>query len=281
VEARVFKDVFPRYRTMKGMSVRRKAGWDCHGLPVELEVEKELGLDSKADIEAYGIEAFNEQCRESVLRYVGAFEDLSDRIGFWIDNDDAYRTMDRAVRGQPVVGPEAALGPGPDLRGLPRHPVLRSLRHGLSDAEVAQGYQTIDDPSVYVRFPVTDGPLADERAALVVWTTTPWTLPSNTACAVGADIAYELVRTSAFGVEDELLIIAADLRTEVLGRGRPCGATGCGRRTRRSALLPAVRLRRDARGRGATHTGSSPPTSSRRPMAPGSCTWRRPSAPMT
>jgi isoleucyl-tRNA synthetase len=79
---------------MKGLSVRRKGGWDCHGLPVELEVEKELGLDSKADIEAYGIEAFNARCRESVLRYVGAFEELTERIGFWIDTDDAYRTMD-------------------------------------------------------------------------------------------------------------------------------------------------------------------------------------------
>ena len=217
VEARVFKDVFPRYRTMKGMSVRRKAGWDCHGLPVELEVEKELGLDSKADIEAYGIEAFNEQCRSSVLRYVGAFEDLSDRIGFWIDNDDAYRTMDAAYVDSLWWALKQLWDRDLIFEDFRVTPYCGRCGTGLSDAEVAQGYQTIDDPSVYVRFPLTDGPLAEERAALVVWTTTPWTLPSNTACAVGADVSYQLVRTSAFGIEDELLIIAADLRVEVLG----------------------------------------------------------------
>jgi isoleucyl-tRNA synthetase len=95
----------------EGAVVRRKGGWDCHGLPVELEVEKELGLDSKADIEAYGIEAFNARCRESVLRYVGAFEELTERIGFWIDTDDAYRTMDPDLRRQPVVGAQGAVGP--------------------------------------------------------------------------------------------------------------------------------------------------------------------------
>jgi isoleucyl-tRNA synthetase len=219
VEARVFKDIFPRYRTMKGLSVRRKGGWDCHGLPVELEVERELGLDSKADIEAYGIEEFNARCRESVQRYVGAFEELTERIGFWIDTDDAYWTM----------APEYVDSLWWALKELwDRDLIFEDFRvapycgrcgTALSDAEVAQGYQEVDDPSVFVRFPLEDGPLADRGAALVVWTTTPWTLPSNVACAVGPDVAYELVRTSAFGRQDELLVIAADLRETVLGEG--------------------------------------------------------------
>ncbi len=217
VEARVFKDLFPRYRTMKGLSVRRKGGWDCHGLPVELEVERELGLDSKADIEAYGIEAFNARCRESVMRYVGAFEDLTTRIGFWIDTDDAYRTMDTSYVESLWWALKELWEKDLIFEDHRVAPYCGRCGTALSDAEVSQGYQQVDDPSVYVRFPVLDGPLAEEGAALVVWTTTPWTLPSNTACAVGADIVYELVRTSAFGVDDELLVLARERREVVLG----------------------------------------------------------------
>jgi isoleucyl-tRNA synthetase len=220
VEARVFKDIFPRYRTMKGHSVRRKAGWDCHGLPVELEVERELGLDSKADIEAYGIEEFNARCRASVQRYVGAFEELTERIAFWIDTDDAYRTMDpqyvdslwwalKQLWDRELIFEDHRVAPYCGRCGT-----------GLSDAEVAQGYQQVDDPSVYVRFRLLDGPLAERGAALVVWTTTPWTLPSNTACAVGPDVTYALVRTEAFDQGEELLVLAEDLLDTVLGEGR-------------------------------------------------------------
>ncbi|MFP4235533.1 MAG: isoleucine--tRNA ligase [Nitriliruptoraceae bacterium] len=217
VEARVFKDIFPRYRTMKGLWVRRKGGWDCHGLPVELEVERELGLDSKADIEAYGIEAFNARCRESVLRYVGAFEELTTRIGFWIDTDDAYRTMDTAYVESLWWALKELWERDLIFEDHRVAPYCGRCGTALSDAEVSQGYQEVDDPSVYVRFPLLDGPLAEVGAALVVWTTTPWTLPSNTGCAVGADIVYELVRTSAFGVEDELLVLAGERREAVLG----------------------------------------------------------------
>ncbi len=217
VEARVFKDVFPRYRTMKGRFVRRKAGWDCHGLPVELEVERELGLDSKADIEAYGIEAFNAQCRSSVLRYVGAFEELSDRIGFWIDNDDAYRTMDADYVDSLWWALKQLWDGDLIFEEFRVTPYCGRCGTGLSDAEVALGYQQVDDPSVFVRFPLTEGTLAEQHASLVVWTTTPWTLPSNVACAVGQDVVYQLVRTSRFGASDELLVIAADLRERVIG----------------------------------------------------------------
>ena len=221
VESRVFKDVFPRYRTMKGRSVRRKGGWDCHGLPVELEVERELGLDSKADIEAYGIEEFNARCRESVLRYVGAFEELTERIGFWIDTDDAYRTMDAEY----VESLWWALGELWDrdllFEDFRVAPYCGRCGTALSDAEVALGYDEVTDPSVHVRLPVIDGtgPLAD--AALVVWTTTPWTLPSNVACAVGADVTYAVVerpdpRPGAVGAT-ERLVLAEDLVPTVLG----------------------------------------------------------------
>ncbi|MFA9445430.1 isoleucine--tRNA ligase [Egicoccus sp. AB-alg6-2] len=212
VEARTFKDIFPRYRTMKGDFVRRKGGWDCHGLPVELEVEKELGLNSKADIEAYGIEKFNAHCRDSVLRYVDVWERLTERIGFWIDTDDPYRTMDATYVDSLWWGLKELWDRELIFEDFRVAPYCGRCGTALSDAEVAQGYQQIDDPSVYVRFPVLDGPLADEGAALVVWTTTPWTLPSNTACAVGPDVRYQLVRSNG-----ELLVLAADLVDAVLG----------------------------------------------------------------
>ena len=215
VEARVFKDVFPRYRTMKGFYVRRKAGWDCHGLPVELEVERELGLNSKTQIEAYGIEAFNAKCRESVQRYVGAFEELTERIGFWIDTNDAYRTMDPAYIDSLWWALKTLWEKDLIFEDHRVAPYCGRCGTGLSDAEVALGYQEVDDPSVYVRFPVTAGEHAG--ASLVVWTTTPWTLLSNTACAVGADITYALIETSAFGQADERLILAADRIAAVIG----------------------------------------------------------------
>ena len=220
VEARVFKDVFPRYRTMKGQFVRRKAGWDCHGLPVELEVEKELGLNSKAEIEAYGIEAFNAQCRSSVLRYVGAFEELSDRIGFWIDNDDAYRTMDTEYVESLWWGLKQLWERDLIFEDFRVAPYCARCGTGLSDAEVAQGYRTVDDPSVTVRFPLRDDlgarrpdlDLGGRHVDLLIWTTTPWTLLNNAAVVVGPEVVYQLVDH-----DDELLVLAAERREAVLG----------------------------------------------------------------
>lgn len=215
VEARVFKDVFPRYRTMKGFFVRRKAGWDCHGLPVELEVERELGLNSKTQIEAYGIEQFNAKCRESVQRYVGAFEQLTERIGFWIDTHDAYKTMDPAYIDSLWWALKTLWDRDLIFEDHRVAPYCGRCGTGLSDAEVALGYQEVDDPSVYVRFPVTAG--EHVGASLIVWTTTPWTLLSNTVCAVGPDITYALIETSAFGKDNERLILAKDRIVAVLG----------------------------------------------------------------
>ena len=220
VEARVFKDIFPRYRTMKGSWVRRKAGWDCHGLPVELEVEKELGLDSKAEIEAYGIEAFNARCRESVQRYVGAFEELTERIAFWIDTDDAYWTMEPGYIDALWWALKELWDRELIFEDFRVTPYCVRCGTGLSDAEVAMGYQTVDDPSIYVRFPlrepipgVTDeGPHGGRHASLLVWTTTPWTLSNNAAVVAGPDVTYDVV-----DVGTELQVVAADLREAVLG----------------------------------------------------------------
>ena len=202
---RTFKDVYPRYRTMTGHLVHRKAGWDCHGLPVEIEVEKEIGTSGKADIEAYGVAAFNERCRASVRRYVRDWEDLTRRIGFWIDMDDAYWTMD----------PDYVESVWWSLKHLHERGLLVEAdkvtaycpRCGtaLSDAEVALGYETAEDPSVDVRLPIVEAPDPDlVGASLAVWTTTPWTLPSNTGAAVDASAEYVVLERS-----DERVILAA------------------------------------------------------------------------
>ena len=198
VEARVFKDVFPRYRTMKGYHVPRKAGWDCHGLPVELAVEKELGFSGKKDIEDYGIAAFNARCRESVLRHVGAFADLTERMGYWVDMGDAYWTMDPQYVESVWWSLKQIFDKGLLVQDHRVSPYCPRCGTGLSDHELAQGYETVVDPSVYVRMPVTGGDLVARHPglALLVWTTTPWTLVSNTACAVNPDVDYVVARTA-------------------------------------------------------------------------------------
>ncbi|MGE3812546.1 MAG: isoleucine--tRNA ligase [Candidatus Nanopelagicales bacterium] len=216
VEARVFKDVFPRYRTMKGYHVPRKAGWDCHGLPVELAVEKELGFSGKKDIEAYGIAEFNAKCRESVLRHVDAFADLTERMGYWVDMGDAYWTMDPQYVESVWWSLKQIFDKGLLVQDHRVTPYCPRCGTGLSDHELAQGYETVVDPSVYVRFPVTGGPVAEsvEGAALLVWTTTPWTLVSNTAVAVHPGVEYVAARTS----DGEVLVVAEPLVGQ-LGEG--------------------------------------------------------------
>jgi isoleucyl-tRNA synthetase len=194
VEARVFKDAFPRYRTMKGLRVDRKAGWDCHGLPVEIAVEKELGLTRKSEIEDFGVAEFNARCRESVLRHVDAWEAMTERMGFWVDMTEPYQTMDPQYVQSVWWSLKQIFDAGlltEDHRVTPYCPRCGT---SLSDHELGQpgGYETVLDPSVYVRFPLTSGPWAG-RADLLVWTTTPWTLVSNTAVAVHPDVAYVLV----------------------------------------------------------------------------------------
>jgi isoleucyl-tRNA synthetase len=215
VEARAFKDVFPRYRTMKGYHVPRQAGWDCHGLPVELAVEKELGFSGKQDIESYGIAAFNERCRESVLRHVGEFAEMTRRMGYWVDMDSAYWTMDPQYVQSVWWSLKQIFDKGLLVQDHRVAPYCPRCGTGLSDHELAQGYETVVDPSVYVRFPVTDEEFLTRhpQATLLVWTTTPWTLVSNTAVAVKPDAEYVVARTET----GESLIVAEALRATLLG----------------------------------------------------------------
>ena len=208
IEARVFKDIFPRHRTMKGYHVPRRAGWDCHGLPVELTVERELGFSGKQDIEAFGIAEFNDKCRESVLRHVDQFAVMTERMGYWVDMDQAYWTMNPAYVESVWWSLKQIFDRGLLAQDHRVAPYCPRCGTGLSDHELAQGYEDVVDPSVFVRFPLIDGPIAERHpgAALVVWTTTPWTLVSNTAVAASPTADYVVVRSG-----EETLVLAEAL----------------------------------------------------------------------
>ncbi|MGZ4760450.1 MAG: class I tRNA ligase family protein, partial [Acidimicrobiales bacterium] len=208
VWARVFKDLYPRFQTMRGRNVPRKGGWDCHGLPVELEVEKALGLHSKHEIEAYGVESFNQHCRDSVLRYVEDWSALTTRSGTWIDTADAYWTMSNDYVESVWWLLSQLWDKGLLYEGHKVSPYCARCGTALSSHEMGQPdvYRDVIDPSVYVRFPLTDGPAAD--ADLLVWTTTPWTLISNVAAAVGPDIDYARVPAEAWGSTGRDLVVA-------------------------------------------------------------------------
>jgi isoleucyl-tRNA synthetase len=212
---RTFKDVYPRYRTMTGHLVHRKAGWDCHGLPVEIEVEKEIGTSGKQDIEAFGVAAFNERCRLSVRRYVHDWEELTRRIGFWIDMDQAYWTMDPAYVESVWWSLKRLHERGLLVEADKVTAYCPRCGTALSDAEVALGYETVEDPSVYVRFPIVEAADPDlVGASLLVWTTTPWTLPSNTGVAVDPSAGYVVAER-----DGERTIVAEPLAAEALGDG--------------------------------------------------------------
>jgi isoleucyl-tRNA synthetase len=222
IEARVFKDLFPRFKTMQGFYVKRKAGWDCHGLPVEVAVEKELGLSGKRDIEAYGVAEFNERCRESVLRHVDAFSALTERMAYWIDLSDAYRTMDPDYVESVWWALKNIFDKGLLVRDFRISPYCPRCGTALSDHEMGQAdvYRQVTDPSVTVRFPLTSLPPGANPhlagADLLVWTTTPWTLVSNTAVAVHPEVEYAIARKSGDG---DKVVVAEALFARVLGEG--------------------------------------------------------------
>ena len=208
VEARVFKDVFPRFKAMQGYYVPRYAGWDCHGLPVELAVEKELGFTGKNDIEKYGVAEFNAKCRESVLRNVSDFTTMTSRMGYWVDFDKAYWTMNPSYVESVWWSLKEIHKKGLLVSDYRVSPYCPRCGTGLSDHELALGYETITDQSIYIKFPVLDGELAKKykNLSLLVWTTTPWTTISNTAAAVGPKIDYLIAQ-----VEEEHFVIAKEL----------------------------------------------------------------------
>ncbi|MGH3477444.1 MAG: isoleucine--tRNA ligase [Nocardioidaceae bacterium] len=215
VEARVFKDLFPRFKTMQGYRVDRKAGWDCQGLHVEVGVEKELGLSGRPDIEKYGIAEFNAKCRESVFRHVDLFEQMTERMGFWIDLSQAYRTMDAEYIDSVWWSLKQIFDKGWLVEDYRVTPYCARCGTSLSDHELGQpgAYETVADPSVFVRFPLTSGPLAGQ-AALLTWTTTPWTLVSNALVAVHPDVDYVAASDGT-----ETLVVAEALLESVLGEG--------------------------------------------------------------
>jgi isoleucyl-tRNA synthetase len=212
VIARAFKDIFPRYQTMRGRYVERKGGWDCHGLPVEIAVEQKLGFKSKDDIERYGIAEFNAKCRESVFEYLEDWDRLTERIGYWVDLEHAYRTLEPEYIESVWWALKTMWDRELLYEGHKVVPYCARCGTALSSHEVSEGYQDVEDPSVYVEFPVVDGAGALKPGdRILAWTTTPWTLLSNAALAVSPDLAY--VRT-----EDGHVI--AEARAEaVLGEG--------------------------------------------------------------
>lgn len=207
VETRAIKDLIPRYQTMKGNYVLRKAGWDCHGLPVEIEIEKELGFAGKRAIEAYGVARFNESCRRSVFRYIDEWQELTERIGFWIDMDHPYVTMDNAYVESVWWILKQLWDKGLLYQGYRVVPFCPRCGTALSDHEVALGYEEAEDPSVYVKLAVHGRP----NTYFLVWTTTPWTLSANVALAVRPDVRYALVEQNG-----ERLILAEDLLERAL-----------------------------------------------------------------
>ncbi|MCS7240089.1 MAG: isoleucine--tRNA ligase [Candidatus Bipolaricaulota bacterium] len=206
--ARVYKDLFPRYKTMRGYCVPRKAGWDCHGLPVELEVEKELGVSTKAEIERFGVEKFVEACRASVNRYIREWEKMLVRMGFWIDLAHPYVTYTDEYIETLWWELREMYKKGFLYKGHKILPYCPRCGTPLSSHEVALGYRRVADPSVFVRMPLSDDP----AVSLLVWTTTPWTLPANVAVAVAAAAAYVEVL-----FRGERLILAKPRLPAVLG----------------------------------------------------------------
>lgn len=213
LEARAFKDAIPRYKTMRGYRVRRRAGWDTHGLPVELQIEKELGFTGKPDIEKYGVEAFNEKCRESVYRYIGVWEKFTDRLGYWVDKENAYYTFDASYMESlwhivKKVSDDSRL-----YKDYKVVPWCSRCGTGLSSHELAQGYKDVKDLSITAKFRILNPEKLglSQPTFILAWTTTPWTLPGNVALAVGAEIEYVYVEQ-----DGEVLIVAKE-RAGALG----------------------------------------------------------------
>jgi isoleucyl-tRNA synthetase len=214
---RAIKDLFPRYRTMRGYLCERKAGWDTHGLPVEVEVCKELGIHSKEEIEQFGVEPFIHKCQQSVWRYMQEWERLTERLGFWVNLEEAYVTYHQSYVESVWWSLKNLFNRGLLYRG---HKIVWWWAQGgtaLSAGEVGQGYREVADPSVYVKFPLLDDAGKTTDTSLLVWTTTPWTLPSNQFAAVNPELEYATVVDAESG---DKLIIAAELVEKIAEKAK-------------------------------------------------------------
>ncbi len=209
--ASTIKDIVPRYWAMRGKHITRRFGWDTHGLPIEMEVEKELGLSGPTEIRAYGISKFNEACRSGVLKYTEEWRKTITRLGRWVDFDDDYKTMDLSFMESVWWVFGQLWEKGLVYQGVRVMPFSWRLSTPLSNFEANLDYRSVQDPSVTARLPLVGD---DDNASLLIWTTTPWTLPSNLAVAVGKDITYVRAKT----VEGEVVIVAEDRVSEVLGK---------------------------------------------------------------
>ena len=207
VLTRVVKDLIPRYKSMKGYQVLRKAGWDTHGLPVELEVEKKLGISGKQDIEAFGVENFIKECKESVFKYVGMWKEMSDMVGFWVDMDNPYVTFDNNYIESEWWALKTMWENDLLYKGFKVMPYCPRCGTGLSSHEVAQGYKDVRDTTAIAKFKLK----GENNKYILAWTTTPWTLPSNAALALNKNFTYAEVK-----VGDEILILAKELIGTVL-----------------------------------------------------------------
>ncbi len=211
---RAIKDLFPRYKTMRGFCCQRKAGWDTHGLPVEVEVCKELGIHAKEEIEAFGVEPFIHKCIESVFRYMHEWEELTERLGFWIHLDEAYVTFHQSYVESVWWALKTFFERGLLYQG---HKIVWWWAQGgtaLSSGEVGQGYREVADPSVFVRFPLVDPPANLHDTDLLVWTTTPWTLPANQFAAVKPDLEYSVLRFAGDSEHARQRVIVASALVE-------------------------------------------------------------------
>jgi len=213
IVASTLKDIVPRYWTMRGHRVERRFGWDTHGLPIEMDVEKKLGLSGPADVRAYGVGKFNEECRSGVLRYVDEWKKTITRVGRWVDFDNDYKTMDLTFMESVWWAFKQLFDQGLVYEGLRVMPYSWRLSTPLSNFEAGLDYRDVDDPALTVRLPI-DG---RDKQCLLIWTTTPWTLPSNLGVAVHNDVQY--VRASAEHDDGLTYWVAKDLAAQVLGKG--------------------------------------------------------------
>jgi isoleucyl-tRNA synthetase len=211
VMARTVKDLFCRYKTLKGFRVDRKGGWDTHGLPVEIEIEKELGLEGRAQVEEYGMAEYNAKCRESVLKYKDLWDELTNRMAYWVDLDDPYVTFENDYIESVWWAFKQLYDKGLVYQGYKIQWYSPGSGTVLSSHEVSLGYKETQDPSIYVKFPLD----ADENVFFLAWTTTPWTIISNMALAVNPKLEYVKVKVSE-GDQTEFYILAKDCLDDAL-----------------------------------------------------------------